>query len=123
MSLSHKALLVDLSISAWTGRKLDRQATSTVETTHNTAARVGNYTKRLLPDAKELDEVNKIAGSIRVWLYSQTLPWASEGYRILKSSNYLDFTAEYRAKKAEFERAVESLVIAYPDLKERAKAN
>ncbi len=122
MSLSNKALLVNLSISQWVGRRIDKQATTTVETSHKTQSRVGNFTKKLLPGAMELDEIQRLAGAIRVWFYQQTLPWMSDGSRILKSNNYFDFTESWRAKEGEFNRAKSAFFKEYPRLRNEAKA-
>ena len=114
MSLSNRAILVNLRISQWTGRKLDKQATGKVESEFATRGKVGNYTKKLLPGAKELDEVSRQTSSMRNFFYEQTLPWFSDGSRILPSKNYLDFTSAFRKRKADFDLAVQSFVDAYP---------
>ena len=121
MSISNKALLVSLNISQWVGRKLDRKATDTVEKTHTTEARVGNYTKKLLPGAEELDAIQRNAGNIRVFFYEQTLPWCADGSRIISSKNYMDFVAEFRNKKSQFDKAVDTFILQYPRLQEEAK--
>lgn len=121
MSLSNKALLSVLSISQWTGRRLDKRATETVEHSHSTEKHVGQYTKKLLPAAKELEEVHRLSNNIRQFFYEQSLPWYSDGSRIISAKNYLDFTAEFRKRKADFDYAVEQFIIAYPDLRESAR--
>lgn len=121
MSLSNKALLVNLHISQWTGRKLDRQATSHVETRFATKSKVGQYTKKLLPGAAALDEVTRVASSLRQWYYVQTLPWYADGSRILSSKNYLDFCNEYRRRAGEFHNVVNQFMIEYPTLQQAAK--
>jgi hypothetical protein len=121
MSISNKALLVSVSISQWTGRKLDRTATGTVEHTHATGKNVGNYTKRLLPDAAELRAIVNAAGAIRAFYLEQTLPWHVDGSRIISSKNYLDFTTAFRTLKGTFDRAVSDFLTAYPALTETAR--
>lgn len=121
MSLSNKALLVNLSISQWVGRRIDRTATNTVEVSHKTQSRVGNYTKKLLPGAKELDDIQNMAQNIRKWFHSQTLPWMTDGSRILKNSNFFDFTETWRQKENEYIEAVKTFFQAYPRLREEAK--
>lgn len=121
MSISNKALLVNLSISCWLGKRIDHQATGTVETSHKTDKRVGSYTKKLLPGAKELDNIQTLAGALRVFFYRNTLPWATDGSRIISSKNYMEFTEQFRAKKAEFDNAVLEFLTAYPILREQAK--
>lgn len=120
--LSNKALLVSLNISQCVFRKLDKRATETVVQTHATEHAVGNYTKKLLPGAKELDNIQRIAGNIRVFFYEQTLPWCADGSRIISSKNFLDFTSAFHSKRVEFEQAVAEFINAYPTLKEQARA-
>ena len=87
MSLSNKALLVYLSISQWTGRRTDQTATASVETAFGTDRKVGNYSKNLLPGAKELELIKSQAHAIRRFYYENTLPWMTDGSRILSSKN------------------------------------
>jgi hypothetical protein len=122
MSLANKALIVNLTISQWTGRKFDRDATGTVQTTYATQGKVGQYTKKLLPGAKELEEISRIASSIRQFLYSETLPWAADGARILSSKNYLDFVREFAKRKGEYDHAVAEFLREYPNLRDHARA-
>jgi len=120
MSLSNKALLANLTVSQWTGRKLDKQATNTVATTHQTKGRAGNYTKKLLPESKELEAISTRCNALRTFFYDQTLPWYSDGSRILSSKNYLDFTNEFKKLKADFDHAVDLFLVEYPALQARA---
>lgn len=121
MSLTKKALLANLKISQWTGRKLDKRANDTVETSYSTQSRVGNYTKKLLPGARELETVQKLASAIRAFFYEQSLPWYSDGSRIVAAQNYMDFTNEFRQRKNEFDNAVKDFIAEYPVLKEIAR--
>lgn len=121
-TLSNKALLVVLNISQWTGRRHDRQATETVENAHKSERNVGNYTKKLLPGAKELEEIQRLSSYLRQFFYQETLPWYTDGSRILSSKNYLDFTQAFKKKKSEFDEAVKNFLEVYPVLKEEARA-
>jgi hypothetical protein len=120
--LSNKALLVYVSISQWAGRKLDKRATGTVETTFATQSKVGNYTKKLLPGATELAKIGAVAGATRDLFYTNTLPWLADGARILSSKNYLDFVRAFQAKKIEFQTAVDEFLTVYPVLKDQARS-
>lgn len=122
MSLADKALLATLHISQWTGRKHDKNATATVEATHETQRQVGNYTKKLLPGAKELAEIGRLSSGLRAFYYEQTLPWFNDGSRIISSKNYMDFVNAFRVKKGEFENAVAAFLNEYPTLRESARA-
>lgn len=120
--LANKALVVSLNISQWTGRKFDKTATETVVTEHKTEREAGNYTKKLLPGAKELAEISRLASSIRLFFYENTLPWASDGARIIKSTAYMDFTKAFRKRKAEFDHAVTEFIREYPALRDQARS-
>lgn len=121
MSLKTNALLVSINITQWTGRKLDKRATATVEATHATDKGVGNYTKRLLPGAKELEAIASAAGALRKFYYENTLPWAADGSRIISSQNYFPFTQEFRKRKAEFDSHVAAFLAEYPKLQAEAR--
>lgn len=119
--LSNRALLVYLSISQWTGRKLDRRAGSAVEGKFTTQKGVGNYHKKLLPNSKHLAAIHTKAGQIRNYFYDQTLPWLSDGARILSSQNYLEFVRKFNKMKSDYNRIVEEFLAEYPRLKVEAK--
>lgn len=120
-TISNKAMLVSLKISQWAGRKHDRQATNTVETAYSTKGKVGQYSKKLLPGAMELAEIQRQAQDIRMFFYEQTLPWLSDGTRILSSKNYMEFTNAFRQRKASFDTIVEEFIDQYPTLLIEAK--
>lgn len=119
-SLSTRALLVSVNISQWTGRKIDKRATETANTAHKADVTVGNYHKKLLPAAVELERVATIASQARKFYYEQTLPWMSDGTRIISSHNYIKFQTEIRKIKVTFDQAVKEFAAAYPQLKNEA---
>jgi hypothetical protein len=120
--LSTRALLVSVNISAWAGRKLDQRATDSANAAHNADASAGRYTKKLLPGAVELQRVGVIAGQARKYYYEQTLPWMSDGTRIVSSKNYLKFQEGMRKIRADFETAVKEFEEAYPRLRLEAQS-
>lgn len=119
--LANKAMLVYVKISQWTGRKHDKKATETVVISHKTSSAAGNYTKKLLPNAQELSEVNQSISAIRTYFYQETLPWFADGARIISAKNYMKFNADFKRLKNEFENAVNTFVNAYPRLKTQAQ--
>lgn len=121
MSLSQKALLISLNVSQWTGRRLDRTATHTVETSHATDGHVGNYHKRLLPGCDALTAIQKHVGLIRTFYYAETLPWLADGSRILASQNYLLFTERLKPLIDQFDALVAQLIAEYPVEVQRAQ--
>lgn len=93
-------MLVDLSLSVWTGRKLDKSVSAEVDVSKNTKGRAGNYHKNLLAGSEKLAEIGKLSSTIRNWSYSQTSPWSDAGTRLLPSTLFFD----YKAKLAEYEK-------------------
>lgn len=120
-TLARNALLVQLRINQWSGVKQDQKARQTVESTHKTDMRVGNFQKKLLPGNKELDAVRNVAQNIRKYVDRQTLPWYADGTRILSSIHYLEFTQQFAKRKVEFETTVNEFLNKYNELKEHAK--
>ena len=116
-SLADRALLVSISISQWVGRRVDQAATETANNAHSATSEAGKYHKKLLPGAKELGEISSIASQVRKYFYEQTLPWMNDGSRIIASKNFMEFSAQMRKFKSEFETASKSFVKEYPRLK------
>ena len=113
MHLSDKALLVSLSVSQWTAKKLDKKASAAVAKMNNADSRSGNYNKSLLPTCETLGRVHKETTEIRKSFYANTLPWGIDGTFILPSGNYLSFMTEYRSKKGYWDGLVQSFFTEY----------
>lgn len=116
MSISASAVLVDLNISTWTARKLDKQVSNEIDASKNTKTRAGNYNKRLLAGAKELEVVQSVAGKIRLWHGAQTLPWGNNGTRLLPMGNFFDYKKELGVLETEFTDSVTDFLNQYPVL-------
>lgn len=113
----HKSsMLVDLGISVWTGRKLDKRVSDEIDLAKNTKTRGGNYHKHLLAGTEKLEQVQKISGAVRTWHYEQTLPWSDNGSRLLPMKNFFEYKQALSAFEQEFEQAVESFLQEYPQL-------
>jgi hypothetical protein len=98
--ISSSAMLVDLSLSVWTGRKLDKTVSAEVDISKGAKGRAGNYHKNLLAGSEKLAEIGKLSSSIRNWSYSQTSPWSDAGTRLLPSTLFFD----YKSKLSEYEK-------------------
>ena len=114
--IHQSSMLVDLNISVWTGRKLDKRVSEEIDQAKNTRTKAGNYNKHLLAGSEKLEAVQKIAGAIRTWHYEQTLPWSDGGSRLLPMKIFFDYKASLNSFRAQFEQAVEDLLVAYPEL-------
>ena len=72
-SLSSRAMLCSLSISMWSARKHDPDASQEIAQRHGAHADAGRYHKVLLPK-EALAEVQKIVSDARQEHYFMTLP-------------------------------------------------
>ena len=113
--LANRTLLVSLNISHWTARKLDKRESADVEARNGTAAGVARVNKALLPMAKSLDAIQRIAGAARNHYLSNTLPW-TEGQRIIKTESYIKFAREMGDFKVKHADAVRDFAVEYPQL-------
>jgi hypothetical protein len=116
MAIQNSAILVDLNISAWTGRKLDKKVSGEIDVAKGTKARGGNYHKHLLAGTEKLEEVQRIVSAVRVWHYEQTLPWSDSGSRLLPMANFFDYKQTLSLFEQQFKAAVKELLVEYPQL-------
>jgi hypothetical protein len=114
--IGSNAMLVDLNISVWTGRKMDKKVSEEVDNAKGTKARAGNYHKKLLAGSDKLERVQKIASSIRTWNNMQTLPWSNAGSRLLPMKSFFDYKAVLNNLEQEFNTAVDEFLQEYPQL-------
>lgn len=113
MNLNDRALLVQLSISQWMGRKLDKKASKEVAD-HAGATRSAVRThKDLLPGCEELANIHSMTNVIRTKFYDNTLPWGLDGMQVLPSSNYLAYSTEYRKDRSDWYSLVSTFLAAY----------
>ena len=112
-SISSAAMLVEVSISTWTGRKLDKRASDDITQQNYAAKGVINANKKLLGNCAELDAVIKFASGVRNSNYSMTMPWSDTGPRLLPTAQYFKYHQQMTAFKAEFERLTQVFIAAY----------
>jgi len=112
-SISSAAMLVELNISVWTGRKRDQKATDSIEAMSNAMKGVANVTKKLLGDCAELDAVVKFTANARNMHYAMTMPWSDSGLRLLPTTQYFKYVEAISACQNETERLVNVFLDAY----------
>lgn len=116
MSIANSGVLVDLSISVWTGRKLDKQVSTEVDQAKSTKTKAGNYNKNLFAGTDKLERIVSVAGKIRNWHLRQTLPWSDSGTRLLPMKNFMEYKQQLSQFEIEFKQVVDEFVDAYPTL-------
>ena len=114
--LSSSALIVNLSLSVWTGRKLDKRVSEEVDQQNSTKTRAGNYHKNLLAGSSKLGEITKIANAIRGWMYGVTQPWGDNGDRILNMAYFMEFKDRLTDYESQFSTAVNNFLSDYDTL-------
>ena len=116
ISIASSAMLVELSISTWTARKLDKKVSTQVDLSNSTKTRAGNYNKNLLAGTGFLDTLVKYAANARAWHLSQTLPWSDNGLRLLPMSNFMAYKAQLTTLEQNYSALVDKFIVAYPNL-------
>jgi hypothetical protein len=119
-ALASKALLANVKIRRWTGRRLDRAVTDRVNQAEGADADAGRYNKLLLPKVA-FEGINVAVRSARVAHYTMTLPWHDEGQRILPAELYSDFAKRFAEYKTNFNKAADEFAAKYPSYLTTAK--
>lgn len=120
-AIHSRALLVWLRISTWSARKYDKKVSAEVNARHNASSDASRVNKLLLPgDASAYKALIAIAGAIRTQHYANTLAWSDEGWRLLPTANYANYTSWLRDRQREFSDALNEFSTDYPALRAQA---
>jgi hypothetical protein len=114
--IGSNAMLIDLNISVWTGRKMDKKVSEEVDASKGTKARAGNYHKKLMAGSDKLEKIQKIVTAVRSWNYQQTLPWSDGGSRLLPMKNFFNYKETLNNFENQFNQAVDEFITEYPQL-------
>jgi hypothetical protein len=112
-SITSSAMLVELMISVWTGKKRDKAASEEVSRNKNADKGVASVNKKLLGDCAELDAIQKFSANVRNMHYNATLPWSDMGPRLLTTTRFFKYNADFTALQAEFMRLADVFLTAY----------
>jgi len=113
--ISTRAMLADLTISSWSGRKYDRKVSDDVATQHNATSDAGRYNKRLIA-RKAQEDLERIARTAFRYHYFVTLPWLDSGVRVFPSALYFDYVTKMNASERAFNEAADRFAAAYPQM-------
>src|SRR6185369_2479721 len=111
-TIKEKALLVNVDISLWSATKSDSETSRKAEL--EAGAKTGTFrgSKNLI-DKSALTAINSIKNQTCRYVESVTMPWFDNGYRILPSKKYMEFTEKIRTFKAEFTKEIENITDNY----------
>jgi hypothetical protein len=111
------ALLVEVSASCWTARKLDRTTSDEVVSAKSAKAKdAARVNVHLLAGRGELDVITKHITAARTFVYDNTLPWSDSGLRLLPAKNYFTFSQRIKEFEEEFDTLVDAFIVVYPTL-------
>ena len=114
VTIASSAMLVDLTIRGWSGKKQDKEVSDEVGASKGaTTANAGVYQKNLLAGPKELRAIQQYSATIRLWHASRTLPWSDSGTRLLPAIGWEQYMREVAEHEAHYNRLVQDFVQAY----------
>ncbi len=113
-ALVERAMVMNLSISRWEGKRLDKEASQRVTESAGARADVARVNKHLVPK-EALAPVITASNAVRDHFYTSTLPWRDNGDRLMTRLLYTSFIEQHERLKAEFYAAVDQfLCVDYP---------
>jgi hypothetical protein len=122
--LATKGMLVNLTVSRWQARRRDADVTERVNREAEADSAAGNYHKKLFPwNPPEWQAITKAHSQCAQRHYKWTLPWYDSGWRLLPRDVYFDYMAEMRELRNAYDQAVQAFCVAYPRLRNEAKAH
>lgn len=116
-NLNSVALIVELSVSVWTGRKLDRKVSDEVVNNANAKSKgAARVTKNLMAGRPELEEIGAMVTEVRNYIYANTMPWSDCGQRLLPTQRFIRVSQRMDDFKARFDEKVAAFVGLYSTL-------
>lgn len=120
MKLNEKAMLVRLTVSRWSARRIDRRATSEVCENHGCSQDVVKASKRLVRKGR-LEKIDRICNDTRTKFYNMSLPWA-DSLRIIDKAIYSELMQYMLGQKALLQSHVKhDLIDRWSDIKAEAQ--
>ena len=114
-TLASSAMLVELNISSWEGRKKDKKASTKVTEDAQAKKGVANVYKQLLGDCDELSALRTHVTATRNMHSNMTMPWSNSGLRLLPTAQYFKYTKAMSQMQNEFESLKNKFLTAYND--------
>lgn len=109
-SISSSAMLLDLNISVYTGRKQDKATANEVSVAKGARASATSVQKNLFAEDTDLEAINSFAGVSRTWLYNVTLPWSDSGTRLVPTKVFMDISHELTQREQQFNVLIDTFV-------------
>jgi len=122
MSISERAVLVQLNISTWGTERLDKSQTERINVLNNADAKAGKVHKDLMCGTTLAKGIELHAGQSRLYNNQNTMPWEDRGPRLLPTSLFmLSYKQDMNDKKTKFENMVKAFIPNYASAKQTAR--
>lgn len=121
ISIASSAMLVDLTLKGYTGKKQDRHVAEEVSLDKGAQARAGTYQKNLFAGCRQLASIQSYDVMVRQWHAARTLPWSDRGPRLLPTKNYFTYLQELQAHKQVRESLVTEFEQEYANIIQSAQ--
>ena len=120
MSISDRAVLVQLNISSWGTERLDKSQTERINVLNNADAKAGKVHKDLMCGTTLAKDIDLHVGRARLWNNQNTMPWQDRGARLLPTSLFLSYKAEMNSRESSFVAMVNRFIPNYAAAKQTA---
>ena len=115
--VARSAMLVDLNISVYSGRKQDKSTQAEVTSAKGSGSKkAASVYKNLFAECKELENITKFQARARAEHYRMTLPWNDHGARLLPTISLMDYQKTMGRFRSEFDLLVEAFLNKYDTL-------
>lgn len=115
--IARSAMLVELTISLYSGRKQDKSTQAEVVAAKGSGSkRAASVYKNLFSDCAELEAITKFQARARADHYRMTLPWSDSGLRLLPTKALFDYQAMISKAQEEFDTLVGKFLDRYDTL-------
>jgi len=121
-SITSSAMVVQVTISCWTGRKKDKSASATVTSQNYADKGTASVNKKLLGNCDELTAIQKFVANARNINYASTMPWSDLGQRLIPTAAQFDYHQQMTGLMTEFYRMADSFCNNYTWEISRAQA-
>ena len=119
-NLAEKAMLVNLTLSQWTGRVKDKKVSNEVCAVKESDRDAGAWWTYLIPKSA-IAQVGKTRMNCYMKHVNLTLPWMDGGLRILSSDMFMKYSEEMRKAISEYDKAVSDFLKEYPTIVAQAE--
>lgn len=119
-NITDKAMIVSMKFHQIGQTKKDSEVTDLANSNAHATKEAGNYVKKLYAK-NAFKEVNACKSAIRDLWIQNTSAWGDNGERIMPSSLYASFTADYRRLRADWETEVDRFIVRREELIEEAR--